>query len=170
MKPRLSRSPGGAASARRPRKDHGAMSLQLVCFFLFLRVAPNWVRSGNIAVIPCSECQCRGIIVQDRGGGEEMAPYIVVASTRRCMSSDIRIVIESDSEREAFISGQSVHLRSDGGFAIFSNVRSQPVTCQESGMIARKGHSLLDTSTPCSLSALVPWCLSAFVPGQQLTG
>lgn len=165
MKPGLSRSPGGAASARRPRKDHGAMSLQLVCFFLFLRVAPNWVKGGNIAVIPCSECQCRGIIVQNRGGGEEMAPYIVVASTRRCMYSDIRIVTESDSEREAFISGQSVHLRSDGGFAIFSNVWLRPLTCQESGMIARKGHALVDTSTPCSLLALVPWCL-----GQQLTG
>jgi hypothetical protein len=95
------------------------MSLQLVCFFLFLRVAPDSVKSGNIVVIPCSEYQCRGIIVQNRGG-EEMAPYIVVASTRRCMSSDIRIVNESDSEREAFISGQSVHLRSDGGFAIFT--------------------------------------------------
>jgi hypothetical protein len=164
MKPGLSRSSGGAASARRPRKDHGAMSLQLVCFFLFLRVAPNWVRSGNIAVIPCSECQCRGIIVQNRGGGEEMAPYIVVASTHRCMSSDIRIVTESDSEREAFISGQSVHLRSDGGFAIIFQFQRKVATCHLPGewndrpQGTRPGRHL-DTLQPIGLGALVPWCL-----------
>jgi hypothetical protein len=92
--------------------------------------------------------------------------------------SDCKIAIESDSEREAFISGQSVHLRSDGGFPIFSNVRLRPVTCQEGGTIARKGHTLVDTSTPrhladtsqpIGLGALVPWCLGAWSAADRLT-
>lgn len=91
-----------------------------------------------------------------------MAPYIVAASTRRCMSSDVRIVIESDSEREAFISGQSVRVRSDGG--ICNIFQPKVATCHlpaewnDRPQGTRPGRHL-DTSTPCSPSALVPWCL-----------
>ena len=91
------------------------MVLQHVYFFPFLRVAPRLVRGGGIAVIPCSECHCEGIIVQHRGKGGEMALSLrsksIVASTRRRLfeHSDCSRVRLSDSEREAFMSGQSVH-------------------------------------------------------------
>lgn len=84
------------------------MFLQHVYFFLFLRVAPRLARGGEIAVIPCSECHCEGIIVQRRGKGGEMAPSLrsksIVASTRR------RLFEHSDCSRVGFGTG-GVHVR-----------------------------------------------------------